>query len=142
MGKSSYIGSGTIIKAAENGTIWVGSVDPAGSASSGSSKTISQLIRDDNKAPSDKDIKAQLEIDNKSDKKEIRSFVSQCALAHTKGELTAEKPNPPSSIRKRIINSGGNINWLSSNKVRQHSFHKSICRFINEEITFNMIWID
>ena len=134
MGKNNFPGSGTTITLSERGTYWIGSNDHASNSNS--------YVRSSNhdKRPSQKDIDLQSIADDDKQGKLIRSFISQCAMSHTKGKLTHNNPNPPPPIRKLVTNSGGNIKWISSDRVRQSHFHKFFCKHLNEEIHFNQLW--
>ena len=75
-----------------------------------------------------------------TERKLLRSFISQCAAAHISARLTATNPSPPKCLRKRINRAGGNIKWMEGNRNYQLLFHAAFCKLRNESIPFDKIW--
>ncbi|MCP3388848.1 hypothetical protein NLM27_08660 [Bradyrhizobium sp. CCGB12] len=90
--------------------------------------------------PTQKEIERQSKEDDIAEAKLIRSFISQCAAAYAAGKLEVSRPEPPRSLKARVMSSGGNVAWLSAQPTYQGLFHKAYCRLIGKEIAFEQVW--
>jgi hypothetical protein len=106
--RDTYLGGGTILRQGEDGLEWTSS-DPAEAR-----KEHQRSKRWDNKTPTRREIERQAKDDDIAEGKLIRSFISQCATAYAAGNLDASRPEPPRSLKKRIMKSGGNVAWLGA----------------------------
>lgn len=75
-----------------------------------------------------------------TEKKLIRSFISQCATAYAAGKLDASTPKPPKALFLPIRKAGGNIAWLSAQPRFQSLFHKDYCRVIGQDVPLEKVW--
>lgn len=136
MGRGSYSGGGTVIHVGDDGTHWDGSHDPAHNKRNRARKR----RNNDNQTPTAREIEIQAQQDAATERKLLRSFISQCAAAHLGAKLTATNPSPPKRLRKRINNAGGNIKWMEGNRNYQVLFHEAFCKLCNENVSFDKVW--
>src|SRR5690242_10520962 len=123
MAKSDYWRGQTTVSVGENGTDFVGSLDPAAGAST---RPTGRTPRD--RPPSAREIARQEVLDREQTQRDVRNFVSQCAASWIEGKLTPSNPKAPQSLAAQVKKAGGNISWLAAAKDRQSFFHKSVCR--------------
>ncbi len=110
MGSGSYIGAHTKIFISDRGTRWEVPDHPA--------------HQPDNSRRNRWDDDVASETGRSKFHKQIRSFLSMCAVAFRSDGLTDDNPKPPPALQKKVKMAGGNKRWIASNPVRLRLFEE------------------
>jgi hypothetical protein len=110
MGTGSYIGAHTKVFITDGGTRWevpnAAANEPDGSRRKRWDREVA------------------VTADGASDRKtkDVRSFLSMCAVAFRRDALTESNPKPPPALHKQVRDAGGNKSWIASDSSRLRLF--------------------
>jgi hypothetical protein len=110
MGTGSYIGAHTKVFISDGGTRWE-VPDAAANEPDGSRKK-----------RWDEEVAGASDGGPSGITKEMRSFLSMCAVAFHRDLLTESNPKSPPALHKQIKLAGGNKNWIARDPVRLRLF--------------------
>jgi hypothetical protein len=143
MRRPTYLGGGTIVRLSNDGTSWE-TPDAAERQRAGGKR---RPAAPTDRRPTTREIEAeerreafQVAIERKDQQKQIRSFVSQCALAYSRNRLTRTFPCAPDPLRKLIQTAGGNVSWLEADPSLRTVFYDAYCKFVGRRLAFEKVW--
>lgn len=135
MARDSYSGGGTIVTITDTSTNWRTRDEAAPPQGRRRGR-----LSEDNRRPTDKEIAAYEEEDQRLDVRLKRNFISQCAAAYRDKNLRPGYPLPPDALRKQVDFCEGNVGWLTAKRERQDEFHRAYCRLIGRKVPIEEIW--
>jgi hypothetical protein len=110
MGTGNYIGGHTKVFISDGGTRWEVS-DAAANEADGS-----------HRKRWDEEVAATPDRGPSKITKEVRSFLSMCAVAFRRDALTESNPKPPAAVQKQVRVAGGNKSWIARDSSRLRLF--------------------
>ena len=110
MGTGNYIGAHTKVFITDGGTRWE-VPDAAANEPDGSRRK-----------RWDEEVAATPDRGPARMTKEVRSFLSMCAVAFRRDALTERNPKPPAALQKQVRAAGGNKSWIASDSSRLRLF--------------------
>jgi hypothetical protein len=110
MGTGSYTGSHTKVFISNRGTRWEVSDLPA------------RQPDDSRRGRWDEEVVGESEQGLPRARKEVRSFLSMCAVAFRDDVWNDSNPKPPSVLQKEVRLAGGSKRWIATNRVRLKLF--------------------